>query len=82
MKKEIWKDIPGYEGLYQASTEGRIKSLPRKKRHISRLKHEETWLTTAEKILTGATDGQRIFACKTCKGWDSSSLQGAYSYTE
>lgn len=24
---EIWKDIPGYEGLYQASNLGRIKSL-------------------------------------------------------
>ena len=24
---EIWKDIPGYEGLYQASTKGRIRSL-------------------------------------------------------
>ena len=24
---EIWKDIPGYEGKYQASTEGRIRSL-------------------------------------------------------
>ena len=24
---EFWKDIPGYEGLYQASTYGRIKSL-------------------------------------------------------
>ena len=28
--EEIWKDIPGYEGIYQASTEGRIKSLKRK----------------------------------------------------
>ena len=27
---EIWKDIKGYEGLYQVSNEGRIKSLPRK----------------------------------------------------
>lgn len=26
---EIWKDIPGYEGYYQASTYGRIKSLAR-----------------------------------------------------
>lgn len=26
---EIWKDIPGYEGAYQASTLGRIRSLPR-----------------------------------------------------
>lgn len=27
---EIWKDIPGYEGLYQASNLGNIKSLKRK----------------------------------------------------
>ena len=26
---EIWKDIPGYEGYYQASDRGRIKSLAR-----------------------------------------------------
>lgn len=26
---EIWKDIPGYEGKYQASSEGRIRSLDR-----------------------------------------------------
>lgn len=26
---EVWKDIPGYEGLYQASTYGKIKSLSR-----------------------------------------------------
>lgn len=29
MKKEIWKDIPGYEGLYQVSNLGRIKSMKR-----------------------------------------------------
>jgi len=27
--KEIWRDIPGYEGVYQASNTGRIKSLSR-----------------------------------------------------
>lgn len=27
--KEIWKDIPGYEGLYQASNLGRIRSIDR-----------------------------------------------------
>ncbi len=27
--EEIWKDIPGYEGKYQASSMGRIKSLSR-----------------------------------------------------
>ena len=26
-EQEVWKDIPGYEGLYQASTLGQIKSL-------------------------------------------------------
>lgn len=26
---EVWQDIPGYEGIYQASTYGRIKSLER-----------------------------------------------------
>lgn len=29
MEKEIWKDIPGYEGLYQVSSLGRVKSLDR-----------------------------------------------------
>lgn len=29
MEIEIWKDIPGYEGLYQASNLGRIKSIER-----------------------------------------------------
>ena len=28
--KEIWKDIEGYEGKYQVSNLGRIKSLERK----------------------------------------------------
>jgi hypothetical protein len=30
MDKEIWKDVIGYEGLYQISNHGRIKSLERK----------------------------------------------------
>lgn len=29
MKTEIWKDIKGYEGLYQVSNLGSVKSLPR-----------------------------------------------------
>lgn len=29
LKKEIWKDIPGYEGYYKASSLGNIKSLKR-----------------------------------------------------
>ena len=33
---EIWKDIPGYEGKYQASTYGRIRSLTRQITQLSR----------------------------------------------
>jgi len=29
MEKEIWKDVPNYEGIYQVSNLGRVKSLSR-----------------------------------------------------
>lgn len=34
---EIWRDIPGYEGAYQASSLGRIRSVPRRGQRIGRL---------------------------------------------
>ena len=30
MEKEIWKNLPDYEGLYQVSNLGQVKSLPKK----------------------------------------------------
>ena len=30
MQEEIWKDVPGYEGCYQVSSLGRVKSLARR----------------------------------------------------
>lgn len=33
---EVWRDIPGYEGKYQASTEGHIRSLTRQITQIGR----------------------------------------------
>ena len=33
MKNEEWRDVAGYEGLYQVSSEGRVKSLERKVKH-------------------------------------------------
>ena len=41
--KEIWKDIPNYEGLYQASNLGRIKSLKRNK-ILNQIKSSDTYL--------------------------------------
>ena len=29
LPNEIWKDIPNYEGIYQISNKGRVKSLTR-----------------------------------------------------
>ena len=34
---ELWKDIKGYEGLYQVSNLGRVKSLKNKSNHINEI---------------------------------------------
>ena len=39
--KEIWEDIPNYEGLYQASNLGRIRSVDRYKEVIIKNQHGE-----------------------------------------
>ena len=33
MTEEVWRDVKGYEGLYQVSNMGRVKSLEREVRH-------------------------------------------------
>ena len=38
MKDEFWKDIPGYEGRYQVSTLGFVRSIMRKKPHVLALR--------------------------------------------
>lgn len=42
---EVWKDMQGYEGLYQISNLGRIKSLSKK------VKNKNGYRTTKEKIM-------------------------------
>lgn len=42
--EEIWKDIEGYEGRYQVSNLGRVKSLS----HLVKRRH---WMMTKEIIL-------------------------------
>lgn len=54
MESEIWKDITGYEGKYQVSNLGRIKSLP--------LRDGEGWYKRPfEKILTPVRDGELYY---------------------
>lgn len=36
MTIEIWKAVPGYEGQYEVSSEGRVRSLTRKIKQLSR----------------------------------------------
>jgi hypothetical protein len=52
MEKEIWKDIPGYEGLYQASNLGNLKSLERIIPHS----YLNCMVTRKEKILNYKND--------------------------
>ena len=59
MEKEIWKDIPGYEGIYQASNLGRIRSLKYDKVRILKPRRSENgyyrvnlWLNSVVKDLT------------------------------
>ena len=55
LPNEVWKDIPNYEGLYQVSNLGRVKSLGREKEFgIGRYKREP-------KILTPIKDGRGYY---------------------
>jgi len=55
MKKETWKDIPNYEGYYQISNHGRVKSLLRTVIKITGRKQ-----TMPEKILSLHNDGEYL----------------------
>ena len=53
--EEIWKDIEGYEGKYEVSNFGRVKSLPRT-HDISREKNGSFTYHRKEKVLTPRID--------------------------
>ena len=62
MKNEEWRDVVGYEGLYQVSNQGRVKSLERKvpKRNGER--------TVKERILKPITDRYGYLIVCLCAG--------------
>lgn len=54
MEKEIWKDIEGYEELYQVSNKGRIKSLERTTINaIGQEVHYKTKILKCKKVTKG-----------------------------
>ena len=60
---EIWRDIPRYEGLYQVSNFGRVKSLPKRK-------GKGVGYATSEKILRHSVNSRgycNIVLCKNGK---------------
>ena len=65
MDKEIWKDIKGYEGLYQVSNLGRIKALERK--FIFKKNNKEITKKFKEKIKkqceTSKRNGRQGYLC-------------------
>ena len=60
--QEIWKDIEGYEGFYQVSNKGRVKSLKRKICSNSNHKYN----TLSEKLLKLSGGGKyiQVILCK------------------
>ena len=51
MEIEVWKDVKGYEGLYQVSNLGRLKSLEKSVKYVARLPKPK-FIKRKERILT------------------------------
>ena len=62
MKNEEWRDVVGYEGLYQVSDQGRVKSLERK---VPKWDGERT---VKERILKPSTDHYGYLMVNLCAG--------------
>ena len=61
MEQEIWKDIPNYEGLYQVSNFGNVKSLARF------VKHGEREMFVKERILKTRKNKNGYLSVYPCK---------------
>lgn len=67
--EEIWKDIPEYEGLYQISNLGNVKSLQReiKCECNNQYKYFNMKYTISEKVLKGRKDKDGYLIVHLCK---------------
>lgn len=62
MIKEIWRDVVGYEGVYEVSNMGRIKSLSRD------ILHGSYFYRRKELILKTPADSRGYSECRLCNG--------------
>lgn len=62
LQKEVWKDIPNYEGMYQVSNLGRVKSLERF------VYFNDTGRTVKERILATRLNKSGYSISALCKG--------------
>lgn len=62
MEKEIWKDIPDYEGIYQVSNLGRVKSLARTRKAAF-----GSYCLVKERILKSGIDKDGYLQQSLCK---------------
>lgn len=64
MEEELWRDIPGFEGIYEASNMGRIRSAEGKttysKRHGTRHWQQRIIKPKVEKRMRGAKHDERV----------------------
>lgn len=64
---ETWKDIKGFEGYYQVSDLGNVKSLERTKKHLSKNSHVWRDVKVHERILKPCTDASGYAHVRLCK---------------
>jgi hypothetical protein len=60
--EEIWKPVVGYEGLYEVSNRGRVRSLDRRRPHNGHTRF------FPGQVLTPATHRQGYYSVKVCGG--------------
>lgn len=67
---ETWKDIPGFEGLYQASTFGRIRTAPGKTTFSKRYGRARHWKTRILKGRGQCKSGYKVALWRDGKPFD------------
>lgn len=71
-KKEIWKDVPGYEGMYQASNLGRVRGVDRWL--ISKIKGKNVKSFRRGRILTPIANSDGYLRTKLSKDGKSNTI--------